>query len=136
MVKMKLCVYKKIMETLGVYPPERGGVLAIQNGIITDYYFDNEAEINSSIYIYKPSKQIGTVVDQWKAEGKGFGGLIHSHPGAGIQLSSWDIRFAKQLIERNHLDGVFMPIFNRNEIYFYYIDLEGNVIPMKYVIID
>ena len=51
-------------------------------------------------------------------------------------MSSWDIRFAKQLIEKNHLDGVFMPIFNRNEIYFYYIDLEENVIPMKYVIID
>lgn len=131
MIKMKKEVYQRMMDTLGKHPPETGGIFAMDEDTITAYYFDEEAQVSFSSY--RPSRRVIEEIGRWRKNGLCFGGFIHSHPGAGTKLSPRDVVFARELIQKNNLQSTIMAIFNRDAIYLYAVDKEGNVMDIPWM---
>lgn len=113
-------VYDQILDTIGVQPPETGGVLGRKNGIICKYFYDGNADINP--YRYVPNvENINPILSQWLKEDIEFAGLIHSHPENIKALSYADIYYARKILQENNLEYIIFPLVVKKAIYMYLI---------------
>lgn len=110
MMKIKKDVFKKIASTVGTAKPETGGALGIKNGVVCEFYFDE----NSTRYDgeYSPNTDdINSKLIEWSKRDIDFAGIIHSHPNGVLELSDGD-RAGIELIARAipSFDALFFPI--------------------------
>ena len=113
-------VYQAILGTIGANPIESGGVLAMKENTITDFYFDIHAGVGSRFY--RPSAHLITKqVNTWIAEQKQFAGFIHSHPAPYVGLSAMDIVAAEKTMAANQMQTIYMAILCEKSLYFYKI---------------
>lgn len=97
-MQIKREVYERIIASLSSSNHETGGILAIKNEVICDFFFDEGK--NSSPYYYEPNTQIlDDIIEKWENEGLTFGGIIHSHLKGNGLLSANDLKYVKLVRE-------------------------------------
>ena len=104
-------LFDQIMDTIGAYPTESGGIFALSGeNTIVKYYFDSHAGTGNRFY--RPSApQITARVNGWLREpGISFGGYVHSHPPGHTTLSPMDIVAAEMTLFQNRLPRIYMLI--------------------------
>ena len=81
--------------SIGNSIPETGGILGSKNGLISYYFFDQDALVSSSCYI--PSASIEKIIRCWRNEGISFEGFIHSHVGRYFPTQA-DISYSSEVM--------------------------------------
>lgn len=99
---MKIYITKetldKIYKTVGTFKPEQGGMLGMENGIITQFAFDNSGSRTGGTY----SPDIAfcnSIIRDWESKNIRFCGFIHSHPSTYRKLSPADKEYAGRIIK-------------------------------------
>lgn len=111
-------IHHTILNSIGAAPCESGGVLAMKENRISDFYYDIHAGVNNCFYIPSVS-DITTQVNGWLEEGMTFCGFIHSHRWPYNHLSAMDIVAAEKTMATNQLNFLYMAIVCEKELYFY-----------------
>jgi len=102
--------YQNIVRKIGSGIPEKGGVLIGQNGIITDFIFDENAHTTGSTYSLNVA-YLNPIIKELKQQGKQLLGIIHSHPYGCFELSNLDREyFVSQFKNFPDLDFMYTPI--------------------------
>ncbi len=131
-------VIETIFRTVGTHPVESGGVLALQDNRIADFYFDGAAGCGERWY-HPTVCDIETVVDKWVRSGYQFAGFLHSHPQGTITLSAMDIVAAEQTMISNRMEQIYMGILCDGQLYFYLIvaclGKHADVIPCEVIVV-
>lgn len=97
-MQIKREVYERIIASLSLSNHETGGILAIKDEVICDFFFDEGK--NSSPYYYEPNTEIlDDIIEKWENEGLSFAGIIHSHLKGNGLLSPNDLKYAKLVRE-------------------------------------
>lgn len=97
-LSIKKEVYHEIIDKVGSAPIESGGIIAVRDEAVCDFFFmegDSGAEfvINAAVF--------NSVISDWERCGKKFLGIIHSHPNGLSLLSSGDIEYARRVLAFN-----------------------------------
>jgi hypothetical protein len=117
-LKIPHSIYEKIMATIGSHPAETGGVMAMEDDRITDFYFDYSAETGASFY--RPNLAcVNAVVNKWLQEGLQLCGFIHSHRSPYTELSALDKVAAEMTMAKNNLPSLFMGLVVEKQLYFF-----------------
>ena len=96
---LETTVREHIENTVGRTPPESGGILGGQEGRVTRFFFDKNAQ--TTRLSYRPSlRTLNPELKRWSAEGVMFMGVLHSHP-MGDHLSPGDICYARKILTKN-----------------------------------
>lgn len=116
-------VYDSILNTIGKSPIESGGILGEKDGIICEFYFDEDAKHTKSNYIPNLSK-LNKVIEEWQENGVQFIGFAHSHPNEYNKPSLGDGLYAQKLLTCNpQLERLIFPIviisLNNVQVFFY-----------------
>ena len=78
-VYMSERVFLDIKATIGRYPAETGGMLGMLNGYISDFYFDNTADVTFGQYSPDSDTCSRILNAEWFPKGIRLCGFIHSH---------------------------------------------------------
>lgn len=129
-VKILNKVRDEILETVGYFPAESGGVLARDTqGVLVDFYFDCGAGIGKRSYIPTLNAINQQVNRQWHPLGCHFAGLVHSHPShTNGKPSAEDIKMAQRIICRNHLSDMLLIIVYRKTLLTWNAYPDGSVV--------
>ncbi len=96
-MQIKSNIYCKILNMPEV-PPETGGIIGTQKGIITNFIFD-KGTIDCSKAIYTPNiALINNQIQKWKIQKISFCGIVHTHPDKQIFLSKDDIYYIEHIM--------------------------------------
>lgn len=101
----------QIIETIGKHSFETGGILGEIEGVICRFQFDLGIEQKDRDMYIPNIDFLNRVLEKWYKENVTFAGFIHSHKDNNI-LSSADIYFAEKIMIANHLDCLYMLIYN------------------------
>ena len=94
-MKILKVTYMQIMNSYDSVPPECGGIIGGENGIINTYYHDKLCGITDRA-IYEPNaEQLNQVIHDWNESRITFYGMLHSHPEHETMLSDNDISYIK-----------------------------------------
>ena len=98
-----------IRDTIGRLPAETGGIFAVRNHRVEDFYFDVSAGTHSH---YRPTEDwVNEIAGGWLQEGMDIG-FLHSHRSGRDKLSPMDLNYADTLLRENpQLARVYMGIF-------------------------
>lgn len=110
-MKILKVTYAQIMNSYDTVPPECGGIIGGENGIISTYYHDKSCGITDRA-IYEPNiEQLNQVIHDWKESGITFYGMLHSHPEHETTLSDNDISYIKSWLSSLQNDTkLYFPI--------------------------
>lgn len=109
-LKITTDAYQNIVKKIGSQEVEKGGVLIGENGIITDFIYDKEANTTGSTYSLNVA-YLNPIIKELKKEGKQLMGIIHSHPNGCSELSYPDREyFLSQFKNFPSLDFMYTPI--------------------------
>lgn len=102
-ITMSRSVVCKIMCSIGIHPPETGGILLGPVGTdkVTDFYFDSTAQCSGATYTPDHVTLVRMLKHEWLPAGIDFKGFVHSHPGSFDRLSSGDMDYIARLLARN-----------------------------------
>lgn len=116
-MKLSQNVYSQIMNTVGSLPPECGGVLgAKEDGIITEFYFDEHGL--SSANGYAPNVQMinNMLINDWMPRGILMVGIVHSHSNGNGVPSCGDISYGIRILDAlDTVDRFYLPIVAEKE---------------------
>ena len=110
-------LYREIMTTIGTEPTESGGIFAVKDNTVSDYYFDVEAGTGKRYY-QPTALRVEEKVNRWLQEGKVFG-YIHSHRPGLPQLSFMDLLCAQMNNRCNDLPFIYMAVVCDGQINLY-----------------
>lgn len=110
-IKLRQGVYESIVNSIGNRMPECGGVLgAGEDGIITEYYFDETGRSEPDAYI-PDVEAINRVLEEWHERGIHMVGIVHSHREGVIAPSCGDIAYGMQILQAlDTVDEFYLPI--------------------------
>lgn len=98
-MKIQKEIYNKILYLCQVVPPEIGGIIGQQNGIIGFAEFDS-GTVKSDCAVYIPNvKKLNSVIEKWNRWGIEFVGMFHSHPIGQETLSMDDIEYIHSVFD-------------------------------------
>lgn len=98
-MRITASVYNEICEDLRIVPPERGGVIGSEHGVVCTFYLDDGAG-QAGRYVYVPDvNKLNGVIAQWAEKGIGFAGMFHSHPSPQTDLSIADEEYIINIME-------------------------------------
>lgn len=72
-------VFADVKATVGNAPAETGGMLGMRSGVISDYYFDNTADVSFRQYSPDADACSALLNGEWYPNGIRFCGFVHSH---------------------------------------------------------
>ena len=122
-MKIRKTIYNKIINLCPVVPPETGGIIGQQNGIICFAEFDS-GTVQSDCAVYIPNvEKLNSVIEKWNRSGIEFVGMFHSHPIGQETLSGEDIEYIKTIFDS-------MPD-NVTELYFPIVIPKSHIIAYK-----
>lgn len=118
-MKIKKEVYESILKSIPEPPPEKGGILGQQNGVITVFYCDDNS---SSEFIdrYVPDTlKLNKVISEWQKNDIYFCGIYHSHYEGDTSLSGGDIEYIKVILDSlvGVVEELYFPLVFANEGY-------------------
>lgn len=121
-------VYKQIENTIGQLKPECGGIIAMdKDGIISDFYFDDDAGFGKRSYIPTRSKIQYHIQKNWNSESLQFCGVVHSHPLCNICEPSYiDISMAWKIMTINNMEKFYLLMVKGSEVRIFFITNENN----------
>lgn len=109
-LKITTDAYQNIVKDIASKTPEQGGILMGENGIITDFIYDKNAQTTGSTYSLDVA-YLNPIIKELKKEGKQLMGIIHSHPYRCSELSHPDREyFLSQFKNFPSLDFMYTPI--------------------------
>lgn len=98
-MKIQKIIYDEILKYTPVVPPETGGIIGQQNGIICFAEFDSgTVQRESAVYVPNVEK-LNSVIEKWNSSGIEFVGMFHSHPIGQETLSGDDIEYIKTVFD-------------------------------------
>lgn len=98
-MKIQKAIYDKILNFCPVVPPETGGIIGQQNGIIGFAEFDS-GTVQSESAVYIPDvERLNSVIEKWSCSGIEFVGVFHSHPIGQETLSKDDIEYIHSVFD-------------------------------------
>lgn len=122
-MKIKKAIYDKISNSCPIVPPETGGIIGQQNGIIGFVGFDSgSVQRDSAVYIPNAEK-LNSVIEKWNRSAIEFVGMFHSHPIGQETLSKDDIAYIHCVFE-SMPDGI-------TELYFPIVIPKSRIISYK-----
>lgn len=96
-MKINQSILTDLLERTPIPPPETGGILGGQAGVITRYYAD--MGVSHMPAHYMPHADIlNRVIERWKAERIDFYGIFHSHYKRDRVLSKEDIQYIEKIM--------------------------------------
>lgn len=111
-MKIREKTYFQIMEAYSSVPPECGGIIGSQNGIVTAYYHDFGSDSqNSAVYI--PNIDIlNEKIQIWRSQNIQFCGMVHSHLSNETKLSESDKVYIADILGVNSdfCEKMYFPI--------------------------
>lgn len=111
-MKIKKAIYDKILNFCPDVPPETGGIIGQQNGIIGFAEFDSGAiQMESAVYVPDVEK-LNSVIEKWNSSGIEFVGMFHSHQIGQETLSGDDIEYIKTIFDSmpDSITELYFPI--------------------------
>lgn len=116
-LKLSKDVFSQILDSIGKHPPECGGVLgAREDGIITEFYFDEHGI--SSTNGYAPNVQMinEMLIYDWMPRGILMVGIVHSHSNGNGVPSCGDISYGVRILQAlDTVDRFYLPIVTAQE---------------------
>lgn len=111
-MKINKEIYDEILKYTPVVPPETGGIIGQQNGIIGFVGFDSgTVQRDSAVYVPNVEK-LNSIIEKWNNFGIEFVGIFHSHPIDQETLSKDDIEYIKNVFENmpDSITELYFPI--------------------------
>lgn len=118
-VRISKVAFKKLQETVGSLPAERGGIFVGSAAFcIEDFIFDEGTNASRSAVYYPDTEYLNTILERdHEPHGRRFVGLAHSHP-SGYWHPSGDAKWGDVKAARNNLisksnadlSAIFIPI--------------------------
>ncbi len=116
-LKLSKDVFSQIVDTIGKHPPECGGVLgARENGVITEFYFDEHG--TSSANGYAPNVEMinEMLIHDWMPRGILMVGIVHSHANGNCVPSCSDVGYGIRILQAlDTVDRFYLPIATVND---------------------
>lgn len=115
-------VKNEILQTLGQFAFETGGILGSCEGEVIDCFCFDKGIMNTG-NSYNPNvKYLNEILEEWNDNNIKFIGIIHSHMRRKT-LSLADLYFAEKLMKSNLIEELIMSLFiiERHEIICYKI---------------
>ena len=109
-MKITVDVFKNIIQSFPVAPPEHGGIIGGSNGIITEFCYDCAGPVDQAVY--EPNADyLNELIGKWKETGVSFYGIIHRHIKDELELSKGDIEYIEFLMSDLDIDTkIYFPI--------------------------
>lgn len=98
-MKIEWKTYNEIISQSNEKPPEMGGVLGKQNGVICRFQLDygNGSECRCS---YSPQVSVlNDTIENWQKEGIEFAGMFHTHFFGVSSLSKGDVEYISKIMK-------------------------------------
>lgn len=114
-MKMNQRVYDILMK-IPKAPPETGGIIGIEKGIIRHVVLD-PGILNQEAAIYTPNIEfINEMIYKWNSKGIRFAGIFHTHPNGQETLSEGDKDYIFKIMRalRGSLTFLYFPIIIPN----------------------
>ncbi len=111
---MRICrsIFNEIINIPADAPPEVGGIIGGNGGIVTDHYLDTG--VNSDIACsYTPDVSLlNTIISEWATKGIQFMGIYHTHFFDVQTLSDGDIRYIEKILLSmpEGVDSLYFPL--------------------------
>lgn len=97
-MKVSYDIYKTLLETPPIVPPECGGILGGKNGEVINIAFDKSAKIYNSA-VYNPNiDYLNEIIAYWNNQGIDFLGIFHTHMQNNTTLSNDDISNIRKIM--------------------------------------
>ena len=98
-MKINKEIYDEILKYTPVVPPETGGIIGQQNGIIGFAEFDS-GSVQSDCAVYIPNvEKLNSVIEKWSSSSIEFVGMFHSHPIGQETLSKDDKEYIHSIFD-------------------------------------
>ena len=116
-----LSITKKVMEdiinTVGKYPPETGGILgANTNGVVTHFYYDRTGISSASGYAPDVLSVNSVLANCWMPNEIFMVGIVHSHSTLNIAPSCGDIAYGIRILQAlDTVEEFYLPIVAHSE---------------------
>lgn len=95
---IRLEIYKKIIESQNMYPPETGGILGGRKGIVTEEYFDRGMQSDRMCSYIPNIRELNKVIRHWQMEDIVFMGIYHTHFWNVQTLSETDKEYINKIL--------------------------------------
>ena len=98
-MRIKKDVYYSLVKDCPIPPPECGGILGGDNGIINIFSL-NESTNPSGCYSYSPDiDKLNSILASWSTKGIEFYGVFHTHFSQVYSLSIPDKEYIHQIMD-------------------------------------
>ena len=116
-IKMTRRVYERIVDTLGKYSPECGGVLgAGEDGVITEFFFDATGKSTPNGYAPDVKAINEMLTNDWMPRGILMVGIVHSHSNGNSVPSCGDISYGVRILQAlDTVERFYLPIVTMDE---------------------
>lgn len=110
-------IMDEIVNTVGRYPPETGGILgAGSDGIISHFYYDYTGKSTANGYAPDVSTVNEILTNCWMPKGIFMVGIVHSHDNMNSVPSCGDISYGIRILQAlSTVDRFYIPIVTRSK---------------------
>lgn len=115
--------YNSLLNDTPPLPPETGGILGGNDGIISEIFFDQNEDIHNAPAIYVPNiGLINKTIESWERTGISFYGMFHSHYSRDRELSPGDRKYILEIMRAmpRTISRLYFPIILPGEAVFGY----------------
>lgn len=111
-MKIKKAIYDKILNFCPSVPPETGGILGRQNGVICFAEPDLGTPQNDRAVYIPNTEKLNSIIEECSKYGIEFAGIYHSHPIGQETLSNDDIAYINSVFENmpESITELYFPI--------------------------
>lgn len=89
--------FLNILSSVPSAPPECGGIIGDQSGVISELCIDNTG--SKEYVVYEPNVDyLNRTIEEWRRSGISFYGIIHSHMKNEPDLSKGDIEYIQLVL--------------------------------------
>ena len=115
-IRITSVVYRQISATIGLYPPECGGVLgAGEDGVITEFFFDATGRSTPNGYAPDVKAINEMLTNDWMPRGILMVGIVHSHSNGNSVPSCGDVSYGVRILQAlDTVDRFYLPIVTLN----------------------
>lgn len=115
-LQMLKSVFANIVGTIGMRPPECGGVLgAREDGIVTEFYFDEHGKSTANGYAPDVSSINDMLARDWMPHGILMVGIVHSHSDMNDAPSCGDISYGIRILQAlDTVNRFYIPIVTKS----------------------
>lgn len=98
-MKIKLSTYKMLLADMPKEPPEAGGILGGENGVVFEFYTD-KGHPTEKICGYAPDvKSLNAIILDWQNKEIDFMGMFHTHFWGVESLSEGDTNYIIKIMQ-------------------------------------